>query len=393
MNAAARPGTVGLGVLCWSIVPALCAAAEIVSVDLPLSTPSAAVNTLTLTLSVTALGQTKSDTEKPTLSGNALANLTVRFNHSTRAATTTGLEFTGGDCRLSDVAFSISYGLLGMLYANGTGIAGTLDTPLPPGSVSGTTFPGGEHVVILNRGTISAFGTGVIGTLFPPTTVDLSAEPMTAGSDQMGSLVVSPPTILGQTARYDVTMSMPIALDEVVYDNGTVAVRAAGSGLLKAAGQFTRPIPRLGDLDGSGLVNAADIDLLYDHVPSTDPEYDVNGDSAVNQQDVDVLVCTVLGSQYGDTDLDGDVDFYDFLTTKSSFGMVGVAGWADGDSDGDRDVDFLDYLTTKGNFGWPGLGLAPAGGPAATPEPAGMALFLAASLALLRGKAVRRSRP
>lgn len=52
----------------------------------------------------------------------------------------------------------------------------------------------------------------------------------------------------------------------------------------------------------------------------------------------------------GDADLDGDVDFLDYLTTKGSFGMDTGATWADGDFDGDADVDFYDYLAVKANL-------------------------------------------
>jgi len=90
----------------------------------------------------------------------------------------------------------------------------------------------------------------------------------------------------------------------------------------------------------------------------------------------------------GDTDLDGDVDFFDYLTAKGNFGMATGAGWADGDFDRDGDVDFTDYITVKGNFGWPtGAGAPLVGG--AVPESAALTLLLLAAPAALARRAKR----
>ena len=51
----------------------------------------------------------------------------------------------------------------------------------------------------------------------------------------------------------------------------------------------------------------------------------------------------------GDGDLDGDVDFFDYMPAKGNFGMTDAV-WQDGDFDYDGEVTFFDYLTAKGNF-------------------------------------------
>jgi len=89
----------------------------------------------------------------------------------------------------------------------------------------------------------------------------------------------------------------------------------------------------------------------------------------------------------GDADLDGDVDFFDYITTKGNFGTLAGGTWADGDSDFDGDVDFLDYITTKGNFGTSvtgGAGPPAAGGSDTIPEPATLALLGLGGLMMLR---------
>jgi len=62
------------------------------------------------------------------------------------------------------------------------------------------------------------------------------------------------------------------------------------------------------------------------------------------------------GPMDGDFDLDGDVDFVDFLRFAQNFGKTGPAPaqtspGMDGDVDLDGDVDFSDFLTFAQNFG------------------------------------------
>ena len=107
------------------------------------------------------------------------------------------------------------------------------------------------------------------------------------------------------------------------------------------------------DFDSDGGLDADDIDLLYDvifgHVAVPPNNYDLTSDGTVNQADVDFLVETMLGTYYGDHDLDGDVDIDDLNTVRNNFGQPGK--WADGDFDGDRIVDIDDLNTVRNNFG------------------------------------------
>ena len=56
----------------------------------------------------------------------------------------------------------------------------------------------------------------------------------------------------------------------------------------------------------------------------------------------------------GDTNLDGAINFADFLILSANFGKEVDAVWADGDFDGDGKVAFTDFLIFSVNFGTPG---------------------------------------
>ena len=106
---------------------------------------------------------------------------------------------------------------------------------------------------------------------------------------------------------------------------------------------------------GSRLsIGAADIDALFDEIHSGNhnTSFDFTGDGLVDQQDMDELIENILGTTYGDTDLDGDVDTVDLTTAIKNFTNVSstAIGWATGDLDGDGDVDTYDLTQLIGNF-------------------------------------------
>ena len=107
----------------------------------------------------------------------------------------------------------------------------------------------------------------------------------------------------------------------------------------------------VGDTNQDGTLNAADVDTLHAavRINSTDLAFDLNQDAKVNSQDVDVLVRDVFNTVRGDADLDGTVDFADFLVLSSAFNQAG--GWAKGDFSGDGSIDFEDFLLLSQNFG------------------------------------------
>ena len=108
----------------------------------------------------------------------------------------------------------------------------------------------------------------------------------------------------------------------------------------------------LGDVNGDGTVDAADIDTLYSQFGGqATPQNDLNNDGDVDIDDVGVLVHDILNTEFGDANLDGKVDNADFGVFLGGFGQVG-AGWAGGDVDGNGTVGNGDFGQVLGNFGF-----------------------------------------
>ncbi len=160
--------------------------------------------------------------------------------------------------------------------------------------------------------------------------------------------------------------------DEVVYDNlspwpitsaGGISLNrnsAAAAGNDATNWSSDSPTPGLftgsllGDFNGDHLVNAMDIDLLFAEINkgTHPPIFDLTGDMQVTRADTDQLVQVILMSNYGDTDLDQDVDTGDLTNAIINFTSAGGTGktWEDGDGDGDGDVDTGDLTTAIINF-------------------------------------------
>lgn len=115
-----------------------------------------------------------------------------------------------------------------------------------------------------------------------------------------------------------------------------------------------------GDVNGDQLVNAQDIDAIYAAIAanSSDDVFDLTDDNLVSSADVEHLVVEILHSRHGDLDLNGKVEFADFLKLSGSFGLTDV-GWSNGDLDGDGKVAFADFLALSAAFGFGVAGSEP----------------------------------
>lgn len=89
-----------------------------------------------------------------------------------------------------------------------------------------------------------------------------------------------------------------------------------------------------------------------------------------------------LAAASGDADIDGDVDFADFIRLSDSFGKKGVR-WGDGDFDQDGETGFPDFLRLSRNFG------TSKGPSQVAPEPSSFGLLMLAAMCLL---GIRKSR-
>ncbi len=153
---------------------------------------------------------------------------------------------------------------------------------------------------------------------------------------------------------------------------------------------FTR-----GDTDYNGLVNGDDIDFVFAQFTGTalaQEQFDLTGDLSVSSADVDELVEDILGTEYGDANLDGSVDLLDFGVWRASFlGGSGDLGWADGSFNGDLAVDLVDFgiwrasfLGTGGSPALAALATEEAFALATVPEPASLALLGMGGLLAMR---------
>lgn len=139
--------------------------------------------------------------------------------------------------------------------------------------------------------------------------------------------------------------------------------------------------PTMEDLTFSySLTNGQSFDGLIEFFEgmAIESPFDCNGDSVVNEQDIScatsdtiVEVLNEANILAGDFDLNGSVDFPDFLVLSSTFGQA-VDSYAQGDTNLDGVVNFSDFLNLSSNFGSSSASLA------SVPEPSSCWLLLAA---------------
>ena len=110
---------------------------------------------------------------------------------------------------------------------------------------------------------------------------------------------------------------------------------------------------RAGDFNFDNQLNAHDIDALHAsiHKGVEDPIFDVDGNSVVDQADVDFLLENLLSTTSGDANLDGLVNFADFLLLSAAFGKPQPQSWSTGDFNGDGQSSFADFLVLSANYG------------------------------------------
>ncbi len=134
--------------------------------------------------------------------------------------------------------------------------------------------------------------------------------------------------------------------------------------------------PFEGDFNRDRQIDAEDIDALSEQIRSmgTDELYDVNGDGLVDMDDHTFWVEDLKGILHGDANMNGVVEFEDFLFLSGSFDIE--TGWANGDFNGDGIAEFDDFLTLSGNFGQTVTAVA------SVPEPSSFVLLSLSLLAL-----------
>ncbi len=97
------------------------------------------------------------------------------------------------------------------------------------------------------------------------------------------------------------------------------------------------------------------VDSYFDAIREQDNDsfFDLDGSGDVSQADADFLLQQVIGTRRGDTDLNGTVDFADFLVLSVNFGSI-ESSWTQADFDGNGRTDFADFLLLSASFGLDG---------------------------------------
>ena len=184
----------------------------------------------------------------------------------------------------------------------------------------------------------------------------------------------------GTSPAADPNLIPRITVDEVLYDDLPVWPSADGTGAAlqrrsavyfgNEASSWSSGVPTpgtasfangvLGDFTGDGLVDAQDIDVLYDRLRRGTPasQFDLSGNLSVGSEDAEYLVTNVLGTQFGDANLDGFVDGSDFNRWNAHKFSACGGSWGDGEFTGDGVVDASDFhewfahrFTGSGNGG------------------------------------------
>ena len=71
--------------------------------------------------------------------------------------------------------------------------------------------------------------------------------------------------------------------------------------------------------------------------------YDLTGNGSVDREDMDAMIRKVIGTEYGDANLDGVVDAEDANVMFSNM-FSDATGWSAGDFNGDNVVDGRDMI-------------------------------------------------
>ena len=103
---------------------------------------------------------------------------------------------------------------------------------------------------------------------------------------------------------------------------------------------YNNVLKRRGNINAAFGTDAFDIDELYNRLGSTDWFDDLDGDGTTNQNDIDTLVRIILDTEYGDANLDGQVNEQDLDILGTNW--LSTTGWAGGDFTGDDVAEWLD---------------------------------------------------
>jgi hypothetical protein len=145
-----------------------------------------------------------------------------------------------------------------------------------------------------------------------------------------------------------------------------------------------------GDINGDSNVNVEDIDLLAAAIRQGvyNPNHDLNGDGRITTADREKLIRDILHTEYGDFNLNGSVTAADYIIWANNYGELDL-GWRNGDANGDGAIDAGDYTLWADTMGLVYQAeTSQAGTP--TPEPATTALLCTGGMFVLSRRRSRK---
>ena len=112
-----------------------------------------------------------------------------------------------------------------------------------------------------------------------------------------------------------------------------------------AAGTLVASTAYGGDLNGDGRVDQEDIQALCLQINSPIPDlsFDLNGDRTLNHGDLETMIQSLLGTDFGDANLDGEFNSSDLVSVfragEYEDDIQDNSNWAEGDWNCDGDFD------------------------------------------------------
>jgi hypothetical protein len=288
------------------------AAAEPIALDFVLDPATPTVNTVPISVTVAVTVDTgfpfgtqtdsDSDTASSTVSGNALANLDLDFAPDGQVANLNSLAFTGGQLRFDDnLSFNLSYFLgIASVQATGSGLAGQLQTPGGAAPIVGNSLDLAAHQIDIDQGTLVATGGGLASGINQ--TVSFGSEPIVTPLAGTATIDVSLDQTVDGLGYYTATINAPFVFNESIdLDSEGVSGSVSTSANLLATASFTRLVFVLGDTDGDGDIDDADLGTAFSNYTgpaatgATPAQGDTDGDGDIDDADLGTLFAGYTG--------------------------------------------------------------------------------------------------
>ncbi|HZL35042.1 MAG TPA: dockerin type I domain-containing protein [Tepidisphaeraceae bacterium] len=256
----------------------------------------------------------------------------------TLAATSSSLTFSGGLASLPMSIFNVTT----ISFPGGSGGSDTFNVVgNPPGGyhINADTASGAANVAvhIANAGTLATFdSTQHLASL---TIDDGSAATMGASASAGGNVLVTDSLSIASTGKLDLT------------NNGMIVNYANGVSPISSIASLIQSAYSAGTWTGAGITST-----LADgtqHALGYAEASDIAGAAGGTfmGQAVGASAVLIHYTRYGDANLDGQVNFADFVALSNHFGATVASGWDAGDFNYDGTVSFADFVLLSNNFG------------------------------------------